>query len=1157
MGHKPFVHLHIHSHYSLLDGAIKIPDLIKKSIEMHFPAIALTDHGNMFGAIEFYQTAMSMGIKPIIGIEFYVAQDSRLKKEKKLAAKESPSHLVLLAKDIEGYRNLMKLSSIGYVEGFYYVPRIDKEVLRQYSRGLVALSSCIQGEIPKNIINGDEINARRIAYEMKEIFGKDFYLEIQYHHLIEEEKAIKGILKISKDLSIPIVATNDVHYLSPDDYEAHDILLCIQTQKQVNDKDRMRMKTNEFYLRSYEEMATLFAEIPDSLKNTLEVMEKCNLMLNFGKHRLPKFETPDGVPPYEYLEKIAIEGLKRRYPTNYNEKMKNLEYELNVVKNMELAEYFLIVQDFINFAKSRGIMVSPGRGSAAGSLLAFCLGITDIDPLKNGLFFERFLNPERISMPDIDVDFEDTRRDEVIKYVKNKYGDDRVAQIITFGKFKAKAVVKGVARALGISFNEANALTKIIQDTTLSEAWENSKELQNIINRDEKYKKLWEISLKLEGIISNAGTHAAGVVISNEPLINYTPFYYQSKTKSVVTQYDMDTLKEIGLLKVDLLGLKTITVIKETLSQIKENENKEIDIDSIPYNDKKTFKLLQEGNTLGIFQVESPGMRKLLRKAKPTKFSDIAVLIALYRPGPLRSGMDEMFVRRKNKLEEVRYAHPSLKPVLEETYGVIVYQEQVMKITQIIGGFSLGQADLIRKAMSNKNPEEMERQKKLFLEGAKKNKFPVELAEKIFQDIAQFAQYGFNKSHSVAYAVVTYRTAYLKANYPYEFMAASLTSEIGKKVEDILKYIREAKKMKLEIMPPDVNTSDVVFKAKKIKSTDGNEKKAIIFGLSAMKNVGTKVAEVIVREREKNGKYKDIMDFFLRLDAGVLNKKVIESLIKAGALDCFGIPRKFLMSNFENLIRDAERLREEKEKGQMNLFSSTERNITGVYNEFKKFEKEDEWEIKDKLKYEKEVLGYYWSAHPLDSYKTLIKRITNINLDELDKYPEGYKCCIVGVVAMIQERVFDRKENRRMAYVEIEDKNGNVEVNVMPELYEKTYDILKSDEPIILKGTLKTEGENVYKIDATDILPINRAKEVKLRSVHIKIPYSIAGDEEKLKKVRDILLNNRGSASVFLHFINGKEKITMKIPSALYVNPTDKFVQQISQLIGEDSVYFG
>lgn len=1156
MKHKPFVHLHTHSHYSLLDGAIKIPDLIRKANELEFPAIALTDHGNMFGAIEFYQTAMKNGIKPIIGIEFYIAPDSRFKKEKKAQGKESTYHLVLLAKNIEGYRNLIKLSSIGYTEGFYYVPRIDKEVLKQHSSGLVALSSCVQGEIPRNIIEGNEINSRRVAYEMKEIFGEDFYLELQYHNLEEEERAIKGLLKISKDLSIPVVATNDIHYLTPDDYEAHDILLCIQTQKTVNDKDRMHIKTNEFYLKSYEEMESIFTEIPDALKNTIEVMEKCNLTLNFGKHRLPKFKAPDGLSPDDYLEKLAIEGLKKRYPDNYQDKLEKLKYELKVVRDMHLSEYFLIVQDFIEFARHRGIMIGPGRGSAAGSLLAFCLGITDIDPLKNGLFFERFLNPERVSMPDIDVDFEDTRRDEVIEYVKKKYGEDKVAQIITFNKFKAKAIVKGVARALGISFNEANALTKLIKDDNLKEAWENSKELQGIINKREKYKKLWEISLKLEGIISNAGTHAAGVVISNEPLINYTPFFYQAKTKSIVTQFDMDTLKEIGLLKVDFLGLKTITVIKETLKQIKENENKTIDIDSIPFDDKNTYRLLQRGITLGIFQVESQGMRRLLQRVKPTKFSDIAVLIALYRPGPLRSGMDEMFIRRKNGLEKVQYIHPSLKPILEETYGVIVYQEQVMKITQVIGGFTLGQADLIRRAMSGKDPEEMERQKKLFIEGAVKNKFSKNLAERIFQDIAQFAQYGFNKSHSVAYAVVTYRTAYLKANYAYEFMAASLTSEIGKKVEDILKYIKEARKLKLEIMPPDINTSDVVFRARKIKTSEGREKKVIIFGLASIKNVGVKVAELIVKEREQNGEYSDIMDFFSRLDSSVLNKKVIESLIKAGAFDSLKIPRKYLMLNFESFIKEAERRREEKENGQINLFGTDDKSYVTVHTDFKDT-KTEEWDLKEKLRYEKEVLGYYWSAHPLDIYKNIVKRVTNINLEELDRYPEGFKCCIAGVVTSIQERILDKKDDRRIAYIEIEDKNGNIEVNVMPDLYEKTRDILKGDDPIILKGTLKREGDEIYKIDATDILPIHKSDKIKPRAVHIRIPYTIASDEQILKKVRDILLRNQGQTSVFLHFVDENKKVVMRTPPTLSVNPSDKLVQQLTQIIGENSVYFG
>ncbi|MBN1897569.1 MAG: DNA polymerase III subunit alpha [Spirochaetes bacterium] len=1149
MEHKPFVHLHVHSHYSLLDGAIKINDLIQRANELKFPCIALTDHGNMFGAIEFYQTAMAHGIKPIIGIEFYLAPESRTKKEK--IPGKSSHHLILLAKDSEGYRNLTRLSSAGYVEGFYYVPRIDKQILKEHTKGLIALSSCIQGEIAKNILEGNEINARRVAYEMKELFGEDYYLEIQNHNLPDEIKAIKGVLKLSQDLSIPLVATNDVHYLTADDYESHDILLCIQTQKQVGDVDRMRMKTNEFYLKSYEEMGSLFQDIPQSLTNTVEVMEKCNLRLDFGKHRIPKFQTPGGITSHEYLENLARTGLKKRCPDDCEQKWDNLQYELNVVKNMDLADYFLIVQDFINFARGRGIMVGPGRGSAAGSLLAFALGITDIDPLRNGLFFERFLNPERVSMPDIDVDFEDTRRDEIIEYVKQKYGDDRVAQIITFGTFKAKAVLKGVARALGINFNEANAITKLIQDETLQKAWENSKDLRKVIQGNEKYQQLWKNSLKLEGIISNAGTHAAGVVISNEPLINYTPFYYQSKTKSIVTQFDMDTLKEIGLLKVDLLGLKTMTIIKETLSQIKENEGLDIDIDALPLDDKKTYKLLQQGTTWGVFQVEKPGMRNLLREAKPSKFSDIAVLIALYRPGPLRSKMDEMFVRRKNGFETVQYIHPSLKTVLEETQGVIVYQEQVMKISQIIGGFSLGQADIIRRAMSSKDPEKMEEQKERFLQGAKDNKFPLKLAERIFHDIEQFAEYGFNKSHSVAYAVITYRTAFLKANYPYEFMAASLTSEIGKKVEDILKYIREAKKLKLKILPPDINTSEVVFKAKKTQQGKG-----IIFGLAAIKNVGTKVSECIVEERKENGTYTDIMHFFLRLDSGILNKKVMESLIKAGAFDCFQIPRKYLMNNFESMMKETCRIKQERARGQMNLFSGREENIYPVQTSFDAIDKNDEWDIVEKLKNEREVIGYYWSAHPLDPYKKVVKRITNINLEEIEKYPEGYKCCLVGVVAMVQERVLDKKENRRIAYIDVEDMNGNIDINVMPDLYQRAQDLIKGDRPIIIKGALKKEGEELYKIDAREIWPIEHHKDIKPRFVHIKIPYSFAGDEEKLKKVREILSHNRGKTTVFLHFVNGKDKVTMKIPDMLYVNPSEKFIQEITSLIGEETVYF-
>ncbi len=1149
MKHKPFVHLHTHSHYSILDGAIKIPDLIKRANELEFPAVALTDHGNMCGAIEFYKTANSGGIKPIIGIEVYIAPKSRTIKERRGSGKGGPYHLVLLAKNIEGYRNLMKVSSIGYQEGFYYVPRIDKDVLIENSKGLVALSSCIQGEIPRSIIQGDEINAQKSAKEMKDIFGEDFYLEVQYHKMLEEKKAINGILKISKKLSIPIVATNDVHYLTAEDYEAHDILLCLQTQKVVTDKDRMRLKSNSFYLKSYEEMYSIFKDIPESLQNTLEVMDKCNLTLQFDKVRLPNFEIPDNQTSDEYLKKLALDGLKKRYPETYNERIKELEYELNVISSMHLSEYFLIVQDFINFARSRDIMIGPGRGSAAGSILSYALGITNIDPIKNGLFFERFLNPERVTMPDIDVDFEDTRRDEVIEYVKHKYGEDRVSQIITFNTYKAKGVVKGVARALGISPTESNALTKLIEDDSLKESWALSSELQRIINKNEKYKKLWEISLKLEGIISNAGTHAAGVVISNEPLINYTPFFYQPKTNSMVTQYDMDSIKKIGLLKVDFLGLKTLTVIKNCLSQIETNSGIKIDIDKIPFDDKKTFKLLQSGNTFGVFQVESQGMRRLLQNAKPTLFSDISVLIALYRPGPLRSGMAEMFIRRKNKLEKVQYIHPKLKETLEETYGVVVYQEQVMKITQIIGGFSLGQADLIRRAMSSKNAEEMEEQKKLFLEGAKKNGFSAQLAERIFQDIAKFAQYGFNKSHSVAYAVLTYLTAYLKANYTEEFMASALTSEIGKKVEDILQYIREAKKLNIEILPPDINTSELNFVARRV-----DNKKFIIFGFAAIKNVGTKVSEKIAEERQRNGKYKDLIDFLRRMESGILNRKSMESLIKAGVFDSFKVPRKYLMINLENYMKIADKIKREKNGGVINLFGSETNNYI-LDDEAKEFSEKDEWDLKEKLKYEKEVLGYYWSAHPLDMYKTLVRKITDIKLDELDKYYDGDSCKLVAVINTVKVRALKKKDDKKGAFLDVVDKRGNIEVKVSPDIFEKYKDIINPDEVIIIEGIFKKSDYTPYSIEAKRILLTEKADKVKHKSVHIKIPYSIAGDEKKLIQVKEILSQNQGNSSVFLHFVSENKKTILKTTPSLFVEPSDKLIEQLSKIIGKDSIY--
>ncbi len=1146
---QPFVHLHNHTHYSFLDGACKIEDIVLKAKELKFPALAITDHGNMCGVIEFYQTCIKHGIKPIIGFEAYVASGSRHTKEKVKGRKEPDYHLTLLAKNLTGYKNLIYLSSRGYIEGFYYHPRIDKQILAEHSEGIIVLSGCKTGEIPSYILENKFEKALETAKWFKEVFGEDFYLEIQYHGLADEQAIIQGIAEIANKLDIPVVATNDVHYINKEDWEAHDVLLAIQTKKQIDDKDRLRFEGKEYYLKSYDEMYVLFGnDFPEALKNTVEIAEKCNLELKFDEKHLPEFKIPSEFKSdNEYLEYLAREGLKKRFGEKVTEEIKErLKFELDTIKKMKLSSYFLIVQDFVNFARKNGILVGPGRGSAAGSLLTYVLGITNINPLKYGLFFERFLNPERVSMPDIDIDFEDTRRDEVIEYAREKYGKDRVSQIITFGTFGARAVIKAVARVMGISFQKSNELTKIIPpDANLKEYLEENPELKKIINSSPEYKKMWEIACKLEGIISNSGKHAAGVVISDKNLEEYLPLYKASKDDVEITQFDMDTLKEIGLLKVDFLGLRTLTVVKECINMIKENEGIEIDIDNIPLDDEKTYKLLHEGKTFGVFQVESEGMTDLMKRAKPEKFEDIAVLIALYRPGPIRSRMVDSYVLRKNGEEKITYPDPSLKEILEETYGVIVYQEQVMKITQIIAGFSLGKADIVRRAMGEKDPEKMAAVKDEFIEGAKKRGFSEDKAEEIFNNLAQFAEYGFNKSHSVAYAMLTYITAYLKANYPEYFWAALLTSEINK-IEKLGKYVSVCKKNKIKIKKPDINESHFSFQVKK-----ENGEKYITYGLGGIKNVGKKI-ESVIKEREKNGKFKDIMDFFTRVNPKTLGRKTIESLAKAGAFDCFNIPRKQIVINYDKICSKVESKLKKAQIGQMGLFDlqekSNESEIKTIFN------LDDEWERNELLKYEKEVLEVYMSAHPLEAYERTIKKYTNINLENLNKYPVGFSCSLGGIIT--SKKVIRTKEKKNMAFVKLENFEGEIELVIMPDLYEKVKNLIDVDRVVIAKGILQYNNNDEYSIKVSELVDINDTDKLKISKVSIILRDTKFLETSVLEKLRTLLLQYPGDIDVFLFFrtpVSGK-KYAMRLPATMKIRPEPKLFENIKSLLGEDSI---
>ncbi|MDP2830915.1 MAG: DNA polymerase III subunit alpha, partial [Candidatus Omnitrophota bacterium] len=915
MPHSEFVHLHLHTQYSLLDGACRIPEILAIAKSFKMDSLAITDHGSMFGAIEFYLEAQKTGIKPIIGCEVYVAPQSRL--EKKSGGREdAANHLILLARNEEGYHNLMKLVSIGYLEGFYYRPRIDKEVLAQHAAGLIGLSACLKGEIPCLILQKRFNDAIKAADTYQNILGKgNFYLEIQGNSIPEQKIVNTGMIKISGELGIPLVATNDVHYPTKDRAAAHEALLCIQTQTTLDDPKHMRFQTEEFYFTSPEEMKKLFSECPEALKNTLEIAARCNLELDFTQMHLPKYSPPGGKNKEEFLLELCEKGLTAKNLERNPEVQKRLDHELKIIRHMGFISYFLIVWDFIAYAKSQSIPVGPGRGSAAGSLVSYLLGITDLNPLKYGLLFERFLNPERLGLPDIDIDFCYERRQEVIDYVTKKYGQENVAQIITFGTMQARAVIRDVGRVMAIPYAEVDRIAKLIPaelEMTLKKALESEPELNNLYKNDPQITKLISIALSLEGLNRHASVHAAGVIIADKPLSNYMPVF-KTGDDQITTGYSMGTLEKIGLLKVDFLGLRTLTVIDETSKLIKKIRGIQIDFEKLPLDDQNTYKLLASSHTIGIFQVESSGMRDLLKKLIPERFEDLIALLALYRPGPIGSGMLDDFMKRKHGIIPIKYEHPKLEPILKETYGIMVYQEQIMQIASVLAGFSLAQADILRKAMGKKIPEVMEKERENFLSGCVKNGIKESTASKIFDLIEYFSGYGFNKSHSTAYALISYRTAYLKANYPVEFMTALLTSERDN-TDKIVEYVNESLRMGLKVQPPDINESEALFKVE--------DASTIRFGLLAIKNVGRGAAESIVRQREKL-KFKSLEDLCQRKDLRLANRKVLESLIKCGALDYFGAGRAKMFASLDIILERAQKIQKDKSSGQLSFYDHT------------------------------------------------------------------------------------------------------------------------------------------------------------------------------------------------------------------------------------------
>ncbi len=1154
MKHAEFVHLHVHTQYSLLDGMIRLDELFKKAKEYKMPAIAITDHGNMFGAIDFYQQAFKHGIKPIIGCELYVAPQSRFNKSASSIG-EATRHLVVLVKNIQGYKNLMKLTTAGYLEGFYYRPRVDKELLKECHEGLIASSACLHGEIADLIVRGNMDAAKNSARFYQEIFGEDnFYLEIMENGLHDQKIANVGLIEISKELSIPLVATNDCHYLSAEHAEAHNLLLCIQTGKTIEDTDRMQLSTNQFYLRSPEEMHQLFSVNHPALSNTVSIAERCNLSLEFNKFYLPNFviKNPEETLN-EYLERKAREGLQKLMPIILKDHKedeaiihqkyeKRLSEELRIIKTMGFAGYFLIVSDFVKHAKHNDIPVGPGRGSAAGSLVAYSLRITNIDPIRYDLLFERFLNPDRISMPDIDIDFCPEGRDEIIKYVTDKYGKDKVSQIITFGKMQAKGVIRDVGRALNIPYGEVDKIAKLVPtvlNITLADAVKMEPRLAQEEKNNPQIAKLMAMSRILEGLNRHASTHAAGVVISDVPLVERVPLC--SPKEDIVSQYSMNDLQSVGLTKFDFLGLKTLTVIKNALHFIKESNGNEIDINTLPTDDKETYMLLMRGETDGVFQLESSGMKDLMVNMKPDCIEDVMALLALYRPGPMQ--MVPEFIARKQGRTKISYELPQLESILKETYGTILYQEQVMQIANAIGGYTMAEADILRKVMGKKNVAAMEKEKPKFLEGAKKQRFNEAKARKIWEQMETFGGYGFNKSHSAAYAIITYQTAYLKAHYPSAFMAALLTSDKDNR-DKIIKYISTCKEMGINILPPDINESQRDF------SISGEN---IRFGLAAIKNVGLAAIDSIISV-QKDAKFSSFIDFLTRVDMRKVNKRVIESLIKCGAFDSLGYKRRQLMLHYEGAMEEAGRKQKERESSQSSFFDEFDSSGASTENGLKPYEIPDipEWEQKELLSIEKETLGFYITGHPLLNFADRLKLVTNSDSGNLNSKKDKDTVIIAGVVSSLTERLTKRKD--MMCNVVLEDLQGSVGIIFWADVYKKHFDILHADEPVIISGTIDV-GDEALKLIAQEVVLLSKALENPYKQVRLMVNADKA-TPENIISLNEVIKKYPGKYDGYMHIINGKSETIVYLGDQSKLDISDKFKKEVDGIMGEGTTTY-
>ncbi|WP_448589453.1 DNA polymerase III subunit alpha [Thermodesulfobium sp.] len=1126
-----FVHLHVHSEYSLLDGASRLEDLVIKAENNKMHAFALTDHGNMYGSLKFYSLAKEHNIKPLIGCEVYITDDMNKQVRSNANSESHLSHLILIAKDFSGYKNLVKLVSFGYLRGFYYKPRIDLKTLFENKEGLLVSSACMYGKIPQLILSNKKDQAVELAKVFKQQFGDDFYLEIQDHGLPEEKKLIPIMINIAQDLKIPLIATNDSHYTNKEDAEFHDVLLCIQTKKTVHDENRMKFNTDSLYFKSAEEMKELFSYCDEAVENTLIIADKCNLDLPIGKVTVPRFPCPNGMTEREYLNMLIERGLIRRYNGNVTKEVEErLKFELDIIHKTGYEGYFLIVSDYINYAKEHGIQVGPGRGSAAGSLVAYVLGITDIDPLKYNLLFERFLNPERVSPPDIDVDFCIEKRAEVLNYLVRRYGQENVAQIGTFGTMNARAVIRDVGRTLGKPLSIVDKLAKLIPNkpgsqTTLKEA-EELQEVKQFLNSNPSLKELWEKSIKLEGLTRHSSVHAAGVVISPFPIYDLIPLQRPSEGEVPVTQWPMEDVEKSGFLKMDLLGLRNLTVIGKTLELIEKTRGFKVNIENIPLDDPKVYELLEKGETLGVFQLESSGMQQLLKEVKPDKFEDLIAILALYRPGPMNSGMLEQFIRRKHKKEPVVFIHKDVEPILSETYGVMIYQEQIMQLASVLAGFSLGEADLLRRAMGKKKAEVMAAQKPKFVEGAiNKGLISKEQAEKIFDDMAKFAEYGFNKSHSASYALITYRTAWLKVHYTPEYMAALLSS-IASDTDKVAEYIKEAKKFGVEVLSPDVNESEESF------TVIGNK---IRFGLSAIKGVGKAAIDSIISSRLSGGNFKNLKDFICRTSSKSVNKKIYESLIKAGALDSLYNDRLTLLDQLDEVLTMVKR-GTKTESGQ-SLFNDTLDEEELYFDDIEIVPKKD-FDPGLKLAFEKEVLGLYVSGHPLKPYKFLIESIANFNICSLNEVEvERVKVC--GII-FSKKQVF-KKDGSFFFVLNIEDLTGSIEC-IYSKKDKTIIDELKENDIVWVEGRL-------IKKDEESRIIIDQIGKINRKIFHIKF-YGKLCSEGSIMRLKEELLALKGDIPLVIHYVSDNMEKLCLADSNYFVDTQSDIIERISKFRG-------